>query len=183
MCKVKWWRTTISNSSETLPLEYLGGQPLCMSQYYQVLSSCRIPGTKSDTVVNYAQGRRPPSHITVVHNFQVSKHLPLLYFIFLHRLSVLNVCLWELMCVWSSLCHYYIVIIGVGHVDKLYILFLFFLLAVLCARCLQQWRHTTDCGSALYSAGEDLEFLSADKQGAHWHPYVTGPKHMGKSLQ
>lgn len=73
---VKWWQTTISNFSETLPVEHLGGQPLCMSQYYQVLSSCRIPGTKSDSVINYAQGRRPPSHITVVHNFQVSKHLP-----------------------------------------------------------------------------------------------------------
>lgn len=62
------FKTMIDN--ETLPLEYLGGQPLCMSQYYQVLSSCRIPGTKSDSVINYAQGRRPPSHITVVHNFQ-----------------------------------------------------------------------------------------------------------------
>uniref|UniRef100_A0A8C2KZC5 Zgc:154046 n=1 Tax=Cyprinus carpio TaxID=7962 RepID=A0A8C2KZC5_CYPCA len=56
--------------SETLPVEYLGGKPLCMDQYYQVLTSCRIPGPKRDTVVNYAIGKTPPSHITVVHNFQ-----------------------------------------------------------------------------------------------------------------
>ncbi|TRZ00594.1 hypothetical protein DNTS_006463 [Danionella cerebrum] len=55
---------------ETLPVEYLGGKPLCMNQYYQVLSSCRIPGTKRDTVVNYTSDKRPPTHITVVHNFQ-----------------------------------------------------------------------------------------------------------------
>uniref|UniRef100_A0A671R5W6 Carnitine O-acetyltransferase-like n=1 Tax=Sinocyclocheilus anshuiensis TaxID=1608454 RepID=A0A671R5W6_9TELE len=56
--------------NETLPVEYLGGKPLCMNQYYQVLSSCRIPGTKRDTVVNYTLVKRPPTHITVVHNFQ-----------------------------------------------------------------------------------------------------------------
>uniref|UniRef100_A0A8C2DBR2 Carnitine O-acetyltransferase n=1 Tax=Cyprinus carpio TaxID=7962 RepID=A0A8C2DBR2_CYPCA len=56
--------------SETLPVEYLGGKSLCMNQYYQVLSSCRIPGTKRDNVVNYALDKRPPTHITVVHNFQ-----------------------------------------------------------------------------------------------------------------
>lgn len=42
-----------------------------MDQYYQILSSCRIPGPKRDTVVNYAIGKIPSSHITVVHNFQV----------------------------------------------------------------------------------------------------------------
>uniref|UniRef100_A0A672K6H3 Carnitine O-acetyltransferase n=1 Tax=Sinocyclocheilus grahami TaxID=75366 RepID=A0A672K6H3_SINGR len=56
--------------NETLPVEYLGGKSLCMNQYYQVLSSCRIPGTKRDNVVNYALDKRPPTHITVVHNFQ-----------------------------------------------------------------------------------------------------------------
>ncbi|XP_062855357.1 carnitine O-acetyltransferase-like [Trichomycterus rosablanca] len=55
---------------ETLPIEYLGGKPLCMDQYYQVLSSCRIPGPKKDTVVNHANGITYPTHITVVHNFQ-----------------------------------------------------------------------------------------------------------------
>ncbi|XP_031746356.1 carnitine O-acetyltransferase isoform X1 [Xenopus tropicalis] len=56
--------------SETLPVEYLGGKPLCMNQYYQMLSSCRIPGPKRDTVANYSQASKPPTHITVVHNFQ-----------------------------------------------------------------------------------------------------------------
>ncbi|XP_030631191.1 carnitine O-acetyltransferase isoform X1 [Chanos chanos] len=62
------FKTMIDN--ETLPVEHLGGKPLCMNQYYQVLSSCRIPGIKRDSVVNYAQSKRPPTHITVVHNFQ-----------------------------------------------------------------------------------------------------------------
>ncbi|XP_023961862.2 carnitine O-acetyltransferase isoform X1 [Chrysemys picta bellii] len=62
------FKTMIDN--ETLPVEYLGGKPLCMNQYYQILSSCRIPGQKHDSVVNYAKGKKPPSHITVVHNFQ-----------------------------------------------------------------------------------------------------------------
>uniref|UniRef100_A0A4W4G666 Carnitine O-acetyltransferase n=1 Tax=Electrophorus electricus TaxID=8005 RepID=A0A4W4G666_ELEEL len=62
------FKTMIDN--ETLPVEYLGGRPLCMSQYYRVLSSCRIPGIKSDSVVNYASNKTPPRHITVVHNFQ-----------------------------------------------------------------------------------------------------------------
>ena len=56
-----------------MPVEYLGGKPLCMNQYYQILSSCRIPGLKRDTVVNHAMGKTPPMHITVVHNFQVRR--------------------------------------------------------------------------------------------------------------
>uniref|UniRef100_A0A671UNZ2 Carnitine O-acetyltransferase n=1 Tax=Sparus aurata TaxID=8175 RepID=A0A671UNZ2_SPAAU len=56
--------------TETLPVEYLSGKPLCMDQYYQILSSCRIPGPKRDTVVNHAIGKAPPTHIAVVHNFQ-----------------------------------------------------------------------------------------------------------------
>ncbi|XP_043576562.1 carnitine O-acetyltransferase isoform X2 [Chiloscyllium plagiosum] len=61
------FKTMIDN--ETLPVESLGGNPLCMNQYYQILSSCRIPGSKSDSVVNYSQTKKP-THITVVHNFQ-----------------------------------------------------------------------------------------------------------------
>lgn len=57
--------------SESLPVEYLGGKPLCMNQYYEVLSSCRIPGLKKDSVVNHAKSSRPPKHINVIHNFQV----------------------------------------------------------------------------------------------------------------
>lgn len=62
----------IFGCSETLPVEYLGGKPLCMDQYYKVLSSCRIPGPKKDTVANSAIGKTAPTHITVVHNFQVT---------------------------------------------------------------------------------------------------------------
>ncbi|XP_039361940.1 carnitine O-acetyltransferase isoform X2 [Mauremys reevesii] len=62
------FKTMIDN--ETLPVEYLGGKPLCMNQYYQIFSSCRIPGPKHDSVVNYAKGKKSPLHITVVHNFQ-----------------------------------------------------------------------------------------------------------------
>ncbi|XP_020821398.1 carnitine O-acetyltransferase isoform X3 [Phascolarctos cinereus] len=56
--------------NETLPVEYLGGKPLCMNQYYQILSSCRIPGPKQDSVTNYSRTTKPPIHIIVVHNFQ-----------------------------------------------------------------------------------------------------------------
>ncbi|XP_076613760.1 carnitine O-acetyltransferase [Chaetodon auriga] len=62
------FKTMIDN--ETLPIEYLAGKPLCMNQYYEVLSSCRIPGLKRDSVVNHAKSSRPPKHITVVHNYQ-----------------------------------------------------------------------------------------------------------------
>ncbi|KAF6723425.1 Carnitine O-acetyltransferase [Oryzias melastigma] len=62
------FKTMIDN--ETLPVEYMGGKPLCMNQYYEVLSSCRIPGLKRDSVVNHAKSSPPPRHITVVHNFQ-----------------------------------------------------------------------------------------------------------------
>nr|XP_027798879.1 carnitine O-acetyltransferase isoform X4 [Marmota flaviventris] len=55
---------------ETLPVEYLGGKPLCMNQYYQILSSCRVPGPKQDSVVNFLKTKKPPMHITVVHNYQ-----------------------------------------------------------------------------------------------------------------
>ncbi|XP_068608849.1 carnitine O-acetyltransferase [Brachionichthys hirsutus] len=59
--------------NEALPVEYLGGRPLCMNQYYEVLSSCRVPGQKSDSVVNHAKSSRPPSYIAVVHNFEFFK--------------------------------------------------------------------------------------------------------------
>lgn len=62
--------------SETLPVEYLGGKPLCMNQYYQILSSCRVPGPKQDSVTNFSKIKKPPAHITVVHNYQVGAHLP-----------------------------------------------------------------------------------------------------------
>lgn len=61
------FKTMIDN--ETLPVEYMGQNPLCMNQYYQVLSSCRIPGLKRDSIVNHARSSSP-KHITVVHNCQ-----------------------------------------------------------------------------------------------------------------
>ncbi|XP_068594497.1 carnitine O-acetyltransferase-like isoform X2 [Brachionichthys hirsutus] len=56
--------------TDSLPVEYLSGKPLCMDQYYRILSSCRVPGPKRDTVVNHTVGKPPLTHITVVHNFQ-----------------------------------------------------------------------------------------------------------------
>ncbi|XP_068429391.1 carnitine O-acetyltransferase isoform X1 [Clinocottus analis] len=56
--------------NETLPVEYMGAKSLCMNQYYEVLSSCRVPGLKRDSVVNHTKRSTPPKHITVVHNFQ-----------------------------------------------------------------------------------------------------------------
>ncbi|XP_055455671.1 carnitine O-acetyltransferase [Psammomys obesus] len=56
--------------NEALPVEFLGGNPLCMNQYYQILSSCRVPGLKQDSVVNFLKTKKPPMHITVVHNYQ-----------------------------------------------------------------------------------------------------------------
>uniref|UniRef100_A0A3B4FLD0 Carnitine O-acetyltransferase-like n=1 Tax=Pundamilia nyererei TaxID=303518 RepID=A0A3B4FLD0_9CICH len=56
--------------SETLPAENLGGKPLCMEQYSQLLSTCRIPGLERDSVVFHAKIGNPPKHITVVYNSQ-----------------------------------------------------------------------------------------------------------------
>uniref|UniRef100_A0A3B4FLK3 Carnitine O-acetyltransferase-like n=1 Tax=Pundamilia nyererei TaxID=303518 RepID=A0A3B4FLK3_9CICH len=62
------FKTTIEN--ETLPAENLGGKPLCMEQYSQLLSTCRIPGLERDSVVFHAKIGNPPKHITVVYNSQ-----------------------------------------------------------------------------------------------------------------
>ncbi|KAJ3605172.1 hypothetical protein NHX12_027222 [Muraenolepis orangiensis] len=62
------FKTQIDN--ETLPVEYLGKRPLCMHQYYQLLSSCRVPGLTRDSVVNHAKSTTPSTHITVAHNHQ-----------------------------------------------------------------------------------------------------------------
>ncbi|XP_041091373.1 carnitine O-acetyltransferase-like [Polyodon spathula] len=56
--------------NHTLVVEYLRGRPLCMDQYRQIFSSCRVPGPKHDHVMHFAGVRRPPTHITVVRNFQ-----------------------------------------------------------------------------------------------------------------
>ncbi|XP_070773611.1 carnitine O-acetyltransferase-like [Enoplosus armatus] len=61
-------KTMIDN--ETLPAEYMRGKPLCMKQYEQLLSSCRIPGLKTDSLVFYAKSSTPPKHVTVICNNQ-----------------------------------------------------------------------------------------------------------------
>nr|KAG5700491.1 hypothetical protein BaRGS_013978 [Batillaria attramentaria] len=54
---------------QTLPVETLGGKPLCMMQYYQILSACRIPGLKKDTHAVFPSNEaNPPRHINVIHN-------------------------------------------------------------------------------------------------------------------
>lgn len=57
------------------------------------------------------------------------------------------------------------------------------LFAVLCLGCVQQRWNPTDGGPATHAAGEDLELLTADEQGAYWHSDFTAPQHLGKSLQ
>lgn len=49
--------------------------------------------------------------------------------------------------------------------------------------CVQQWWHPAYGRPAVHAAGEDLEFIFADEQGANRHPYITAPQHLGKSLQ
>lgn len=54
---------------ETLPVEHLGKNPLCMMQYYQILSACRIPGIKHDDWRCFPPDSPfPPRHITVIYN-------------------------------------------------------------------------------------------------------------------
>lgn len=54
--------------NESLPVEHLGGRPLCMDQYYRLFSSCRVPGLPRDSVRNVARDACPPKHITVASN-------------------------------------------------------------------------------------------------------------------
>lgn len=58
----------IDIDNETLAVEKLGNHPLCMDQYYKILSSCRIPDVKRDDVENYARSLVPPQHIVVAKN-------------------------------------------------------------------------------------------------------------------
>ncbi|XP_042367555.1 carnitine O-acetyltransferase-like [Plectropomus leopardus] len=59
-------KTMVDNN--TLPAEHLKGQPLCMKQYEQLFSSCRIPGLQLDTMEYYTN-----KHITVAHSGQFFK--------------------------------------------------------------------------------------------------------------
>uniref|UniRef100_A0A3B5A8U2 Carnitine O-acetyltransferase-like n=1 Tax=Stegastes partitus TaxID=144197 RepID=A0A3B5A8U2_9TELE len=62
------FKTQVEN--ETLPVEYMGGKPLCMKQYTKILSSCRIPGLETDSLVFHAKSSNPPKHVIVAHNSQ-----------------------------------------------------------------------------------------------------------------
>lgn len=58
---------------QTLPVESLGKNPLCMMQYYQILSACRTPGIKHDDWACFPPDRpSPPRHVTVMYNNNVS---------------------------------------------------------------------------------------------------------------
>uniref|UniRef100_A0A8C4QAV3 Carnitine O-acetyltransferase b n=2 Tax=Eptatretus burgeri TaxID=7764 RepID=A0A8C4QAV3_EPTBU len=52
-----------------LKQSYKNEKPLCMDQYYKIFSSCRVPGPRRDTIVDYSVMNPPPRHITVAHNY------------------------------------------------------------------------------------------------------------------
>ncbi|XP_035223735.1 carnitine O-acetyltransferase-like isoform X2 [Stegodyphus dumicola] len=54
--------------SYSLPLDMMGGQPLDMSQYYKIFSTCRIPGYPKDSLALYGMDAEKPRHIVVAHN-------------------------------------------------------------------------------------------------------------------
>ncbi|XP_028340027.1 carnitine O-acetyltransferase isoform X2 [Physeter macrocephalus] len=61
--------------NESLPVEYLGGKPLCMNQYYQILSSCRVPGPKQDSVTSFSKTKKPPIDGTPLTSDQIFMQL------------------------------------------------------------------------------------------------------------
>lgn len=66
------------NYRQTLDVEYMGKNPLCMTQFYKILSACRTPGLKKDTWECFPPDEpNPPTHVTVIHNNTVSSGLKL----------------------------------------------------------------------------------------------------------
>ncbi|XP_074873737.1 carnitine O-acetyltransferase-like isoform X2 [Carettochelys insculpta] len=55
---------------QALLVEYQGGHPQCMAQYGRLFASCRLPGPKHDALLLPPVGRRAPTFVTVVRNFQ-----------------------------------------------------------------------------------------------------------------
>ncbi|BFZ20522.1 hypothetical protein BsWGS_23563 [Bradybaena similaris] len=54
---------------QTIPVDTLGGKPLCMVQYYQLLNACRIPGVPRDSHVCIGPDQPDkPRHINVIYN-------------------------------------------------------------------------------------------------------------------
>ncbi|XP_054712414.1 carnitine O-acetyltransferase-like isoform X2 [Uloborus diversus] len=54
--------------SNSLPLDSMGGQPLDMSQYSKIFSTCRIPGYPKDGLYYGNLEAEKPKHIVVAHN-------------------------------------------------------------------------------------------------------------------
>lgn len=54
--------------TDSLPLETAGNDPLDMSQYYKIFSTCRIPRIPKDSLKFYGLESNKPRHITVCHN-------------------------------------------------------------------------------------------------------------------
>ncbi|KAK7066058.1 hypothetical protein SK128_011121 [Halocaridina rubra] len=51
-----------------VPVEYMGKDKLDMSQYFNILGTCRIPGVTRDSISFFGQEADPPKHIVVAHN-------------------------------------------------------------------------------------------------------------------
>ena len=59
--------------SGSVTIDKMGGSPLCMSQYYKILGSCRVPGVQKDGVYNPSvESDMPAHHIIVMRNNHVS---------------------------------------------------------------------------------------------------------------
>ncbi|XP_068244229.1 carnitine O-acetyltransferase-like isoform X1 [Palaemon carinicauda] len=53
---------------KSVPVEYMGKDKLDMSQYFNILGTCRIPGVTRDSIKFFGKESNPPKHIVVAHN-------------------------------------------------------------------------------------------------------------------
>lgn len=51
-----------------VPLEHMGKDQLCMEQYYNLLSTCRVPGSPMDRIAYHGRDVKVPGHVTIAHN-------------------------------------------------------------------------------------------------------------------
>ena len=57
----------------SLPVDQMGGQALCMDQYHKILAACRVPCVRRDSLVIYPPNKPDaPKHIIVAHKNHVS---------------------------------------------------------------------------------------------------------------